>query len=110
MIGLRPIMNLDKCVTYLKNKCKNEYGLLPLSYGGYYCGITNDVDRRANEHNATILGVIEYTSADFAKELEAKMHDEGFDTGKQLGNGQDDSIYVYVYKKAIGVTKESLDN
>lgn len=46
---------------------------------------------------------------DNAKKLEAKMHDEGFDTGKQIGNGQEDSIYVYVYKKISGVTNESLD-
>lgn len=37
------------------------------------------------------------------------MHAEGFDTGKQLGNGQEDSIYVYVYKKIPGVTNESID-
>lgn len=50
------------------------------------------------------------TQKDFetAKKLEAKMKDEGFDTGKQLGNGQEDSKFVYVYKKINGVTNESL--
>lgn len=27
------------------------------------------------------------------------MHAEGFDMGDKLGNGSEDSVYVYVYKK-----------
>lgn len=110
MIGLTQIITLKEGATYLKNCCKDVSGFYPLSYNGYYCGITNDLNRRANEHNAKILGHVDCGSFETAKKLESMMHDEGFDTGKQLGNGQEDSKYVYVYKKVKGVTNESLDN
>jgi len=48
---------------------------------------------------------VECQSFEVAKQLEARMHDEGFDTGNQLGHGQEGSIYVYVYKKSVN-TKE----
>lgn len=102
-------MTITDAVNYLKNRCKDANGLLPKNFGGFYCGITNDIDRREGEHNATYLGHVKAQSFDAAKRLEAQMHAEGFDTGKQLGNGQEDSIYVYVYKKIPGVTNESID-
>ena len=102
-------MTLTQCVQYLKDCCKSSNGQTPRSYSGFYCGITNDLNRRDGEHNTKSLGAIKCDSFDTAKKLEKMMHDEGFDTGKQLGNGQEDSIYVYVYKKIPGVTNESLD-
>lgn len=109
MTEFRPFISSEDSISFLKNKCK-EKGKLPTSFNGYYCGITNDIERRAKEHNTNVFGAIECANADVAKNLEAMMHDEGFDTGKQLGNGQDDSKFVYVYKKVEGVTNESLNN
>ena len=101
-------MTLAECVQYLKDCCKSPTGLVPRSYSGYYCGITNDLVRRDVEHNAKRLGAINCHSFEVAKQLEELMHNEGFDTGKQLGNGKENSVYVYVYKKIPGVTNESL--
>lgn len=69
------------------------------SMSDYYCGITNDLKRREEEHNAKILFAVKMANANEAKEVEAKLHDMGFDTGKQLGNGGDDSVFVYIYRK-----------
>lgn len=73
----------------------------------FYCGITNDLERRMSEHNATPLAWVESNSAKAAIELEDKLGDMGFDIGRNPGNGAtDDSVYVYIYKKIPGVTKE----
>lgn len=93
------LMTTDDAVAYLKSCCKNSIGLIPKSFGSYYCGITNNVDRREGEHKANYLGYVKAKNADAAKRLEARMNEEGFDTGDQLGNGREDSVYVYVYKK-----------
>lgn len=66
----------------------------------FYCGITNNLERRNTEHN--ISEVLYYVTADTfdrAKELEALLHDAGYDTGEKLGNGTDDSTIVYMYRK-----------
>ena len=92
-------MTFDEAVIYLKNCCKDSNGVVPKTFGRFYCGITNNVDRREGEHSADYLGHVKCKSFEVAKQLEVRMHEEGFDTGKQLGNGQEDSVYVYVYKK-----------
>lgn len=69
------------------------------SMSDYYCGITNDLKRREKEHNAKILFAAKMSNTNEAKEVETKLHDMGFDTGKQLGNGSDDSVFVYIYRK-----------
>jgi hypothetical protein len=93
------LMTLDDAVKQLKEFCKDGRGCRPKSYENFYCGVTNDLDRRAEEHNATFLGHLKAQSAKAALVLEARMHEEGFCTGKQLGNAAEDSVYVYVYKK-----------
>lgn len=73
----------------------------------FYCGITNDIERRRAEHNvSSFLGITECDSFDTAKKLESRMKDEGYDTGKQLENGNEDFIYVYLYKKVKNKTKD----
>lgn len=72
----------------------------------YYCGITDDLTRREKEHNATFVKKISTDSFKSAKDLEQALHEAGFDTGKQVGNGNEDSVFVYMYKKIPGVTKE----
>lgn len=93
------LMTTEDAVAYLKSCCKDSKGLIPRTFHSYYCGITNNVERREGEHKADYLGYVKAKDAEAAKRLEARMHDEGFDTGAQLGNGQDDSVFVYVYKK-----------
>ena len=74
----------------------------------FYCGITNDTDSRKKEHNVgRFLGVTKCDTFETAKKLESLMHDEGYDTGGQVGNGQEDSVFVYMYRKIPGVTEEN---
>ena len=98
-------MTFEEAVKYLKSCCKDSNGIVPKTFGRFYCGITNNVDRREGEHSANYLGYVNCKTFEVAKKLEARMHEEGFDTGEQLGHGQEDSIYVYVYKKNVN-TKE----
>lgn len=77
------------------------------SKGAFYCGITNDTEERRKTHHVDrFLGVTRCDTFETAKKLESMMHSEGYDTGKQLGNGTNDSVYCYLYKKIEGVTKE----
>ena len=74
----------------------------------FYCGITNDLERRRGEHNVEhYIQTVKMDSFELAKKVEAMMHDAGFDTGKQLSNGQEDPVYVYLYRKVPGVTIEN---
>lgn len=41
-----------------------------------------------------------------AKELEKKLDEVGFDAGDHVGNGTEKSVFIYMYKKIPGVTKE----
>ena len=68
----------------------------------YYCGITDDLDRRAKEHNVDgyclTMNLITFEAA---RDIEQKLSSLGFDCGNQLGNGTEKSVYVYMcYKKA----------
>lgn len=78
---------------YLRNRKTGD------SKYNFYCGITNDIERREGEHNANYLYYVECSTADMAKQLEAALNNEGYDTGDKLGNGTDDSVYVYIYRK-----------
>lgn len=83
------------------NKGKND------SKKDFYCGITNNIKRREEEHNVLkFLGITKCDSFDTAKVVEARMKAEGYDTGDQIGNGTEDSVFVYLYKKEKNVTKE----
>lgn len=79
------------------------------SKSSFYCGITNDKETRRKQHNVSrFLGVTKCDTFDTAKKLESRMHDAGYDTGKQLGNGTEDTVYCYLYKKIAGITKEQM--
>lgn len=74
---------------------------------GYYVGITCDPDRRAQEHNAEFLAVIECPSLEKANELEKLLDKEGFETGDATGNGHKPTTKkVYIYRMIPNVTKE----
>ncbi len=68
----------------------------------YYCGITDDLARRAKEHKVDgyclTMNLITFEAA---RDIEQKLSSLGFDCGNQLGNGNEKSVYVYMcYKKA----------
>jgi len=72
----------------------------------FYCGITDNVERRQNEHNVShFLAVTKCDSFETAKTLEYRMQDEGYDVGNQVGNGNQASVFCYIYKKSSD-TKE----
>ena len=74
-----------------------------------YIGVTNDIYRRAREHNISIDEIIFYaqTAAQWvAAKVEEIAHEQGFEIGdvKHGGNGTSSySIYVYAYV----ITRES---
>lgn len=72
----------------------------------YYCGITDDLDRRAKEHNVDgyclTMNLITFEAA---RDIEQKLSSLGFDCGSQLGNGNEKSVYVYMCYKSPGFKK-----
>jgi len=80
-----------------------------LPKSSFYCGITNDLERRMSEHNAIPLEWVKSNNANAAITLETELGELGFDIGGKPGNGaSDDSVYVYMYKKKTGITKEHI--
>lgn len=73
----------------------------------FYCGITNDLGARKQQHNVDdLIAYVKCDSFDTARQIENLLHETGYDTGKQLGHGQGDSIFVYMYRKIKGQTIE----
>lgn len=72
----------------------------------FYCGITNDIATRESWHKVTFLITMEADSFETAQNMEQALHDEGYDTGKKVGVGQEDTVNVYMYRKIPGVTQE----
>ena len=73
----------------------------------YYCGITNDVERRAKEHNAEFINYVESDSKETAIAAEILLGKNGYDIGKKAGNGaRENSVFVYIYKK----TSETIED
>lgn len=66
----------------------------------YYCGIKDDLDRRAKEHNVDgyclTMNLITFEAA---RVIEQKLSTLGFDCGNQIGNGNENSVYVYMCYK-----------
>lgn len=76
----------------------------------FYCGITNDIERRLAEHNAQdwhvgeVVALADCGTADKAAEVEGLMREKGFDVGgsDNPGNGGvTDSTYVYLVRKKM---------
>ena len=73
----------------------------------YYCGITDDLERSKRDHNVEKYATTqECDSDDDAKKLKNMLDEEGFDTGGQDGNEEENGVHVYMYRKILGVTKE----
>ena len=85
--------------------CVNQFDSIVAQYGGsrsdYYCGITNDLDTRASQHNAEFLAAVKGNTLNAAKSLEETLANCGYDCGAVQGNVHTpDSKYVYIYKKS----------
>ena len=78
-------------------------GNLPSSF---FVGATNNPERRKAEHNINDF-VDSYTmfKKEYAQDVLTKLAELGFDMSKQIGNGQDDSLWVYVYQKTLMTTE-----
>ena len=66
------LMTTEDAVNYLKSCCKDNNGMIPKTFGGFYCGITNNVERREGEHSADYLGYVKAKSVEVAKRLGLK--------------------------------------
>ncbi len=72
-------------------------------FSDWYCGITNDVDKRIQAHrkeyNLKLATYVECNSKASAVALEKRMHAKGCDGDGGVGNPVADSNCVYVFKK-----------
>lgn len=99
-------MTLKDVVKQFKDHCimSIRYG-----YGEYFCGATNNLKRRIKEHKITnVLYSATADKKEDAQDLLKALKQLGFDTGNSIGNGQDDSLTVYIYKKGFS-TKQYLE-
>lgn len=86
-------MSEREAVRYFKFMMKE--GTRPADY---YCGITNDLEERANWHNAKFICFVEADSVDTANALEIALDAAGFYCGAVQGNAhEEDSRFVYMY-------------
>lgn len=98
-------MTLEETVNVFLNVF-NMYKKTSDSKMNFYCGITNDLDRRKGEHNVDdFLYNVKCKDFDTARDLEELLKNAGFDCGSETGHGKEDSIYVYIYRKT-SKTKE----
>lgn len=103
-------ISVDKIVKLIKQNM-----LIDFKYGdlekAYYCGITNDVDTRMEQHRADDFSIVDervcaYVCAnvDVAKQVEGLLGEAGYDIGgsNAAGNGAiESSIIAYFLKKRI---------
>ena len=97
----------------LVTKIIDRVGKMGGPYSKWYCGITDDPDRRLKEHNIIKSrwgNEPPWLSEDLESEVDARdteghLVDElGFKGGG--GGGGSNTTYVYVYKITPGVTNE----
>jgi len=98
-------MTIKECLTWFDH----QYVLVRHpedSRSDYYCGITNDLKRKAQEHCSDFIASVVCDSEKTARTIENGLKTLGFDTGLQLGNDEENSLFVYMYRKVNGQTKE----
>ena len=91
------------CFNINKDKTKDDY----------YCGITNNLDKRMEEHRCEDFEIVEdrvfawnCENVDVAAKVEKRLGELGFDIGdtKTLGNGGvENSTIVYLLEKGKAV-------
>ena len=98
-------MTIEEIVKFFISKTVNTHGG---KASNYYCGMTNNRERRRMEHGVSeLLCSTECSDKECARNLMRQLAEAGFDVDKDIMSGQDDSIHVYVYKKSRQ-TKECL--
>ena len=105
-------MNMKEAIQKFVDAFVMDGGIIDskISMRGYYVGITNNLELRSKEHNATFITHVKAKSKELAVELEDKLGELGFDNGDRPGNGaEDDTVNVYIYKKTKD-TKEHITN
>lgn len=96
-------MSLDEVINDIKKVCQKPYSK-------YYCGVTNNTQRREKEH--CVKGFINYYDCkdrDAVMNLLASLEKEGFKCINSRQNGQDDSLTVYIYE-ITNYSREELEN
>lgn len=92
-------MTIDEAVKEFIDVYNNNRKPLDIKRN-FYCGITNNLERRKGEHHVDdFLYSVECEDFDSAAELEEKLEEAGFDCGQETGHGKSDTVYVYIYRK-----------
>lgn len=89
-------ITLEQAIDALERTAYNFAGI-DFDASDFYCGITNDVERRQREHKASFLITLDVLNSELAKEIERAMNKKNFTTGKPANGVQDDSTIVYLY-------------
>ena len=90
-------MTISEAVKQFIEKTVNSLGG---QKSDYFCGMTNNPERRRREHGAlSLVDSLDCKDKDTARGFMRALSDEGFDVDKDIMSGQDDSKTVYVYKK-----------
>lgn len=77
----------------------------------FYCGITNNIEKREGQHNARFLGCVCCDSKDTAIEVETFLGENGYDIGSKAGNGaKKNSVNVYIYRKTRNTIQDVSDD
>lgn len=98
-------MTIEETVNFFISKTVTSNGGMT---SNYYCGMTNNPERRRLEHGASeLLCSTECSDKDCARKLMRQLAEKGFDVDKDIMSGQDDSLCIYAYKKSRQ-TKECL--
>ena len=98
-------MNNQETIQYFNQKYEEK----KIFTWNFYCGITNDLETRKQQHNVDeYIACVKCDSFKTSKEIETLLHQEGYDTGKQLGNGNEESIYVCMYRKKTYLCNENM--
>ena len=87
---------LEQVVDSLESTAKDFAGI-DFVASDFYFGITNNIERREREHNATFLISFNVVNDESAKQIERIMNQKGFTTGKVANGASDGSTFVYLY-------------
>ena len=106
--------SIDLIVDLVNNQYLSDFNFNEdKTKGDYYCGITNNLDKRMDEHRRNDFEIVEdkvfawnCKNVEVAAEVEKRFGKLGFDIGdtKTLGNGcVENSTIVYLLKKGKAV-------
>lgn len=107
-------LSIDQIVDLINNQYLSYFNFNEdKTKDDYYCGITNNLDKRMDEHRRNDFEIVEdkvfawnCKNVDVAAEVEKRLGELGFDIGdtKTLGNGcVESSTIVYLLEKGKAV-------